>query len=156
MVEVSTSILSVREGEEAQTLLALEQAQTDYFHIDVMDGKFVKQDTRDFMVESVQTLKQIFEENFTDPDIDQNGSPSIREMLEFSGKWNNKYVFGGYAVEIWRDDYRVSLDSIWREDLEDLTKKFKTDGFKIFKDESISKLSQQNGTSAAQTGTPEA
>ena len=72
---------------------------------------------------SVQTLKQLLEENFTDPDIDQNGSPSIREMLEFSSKWNNKYVFGGYAVEIWRDDYRVSLDSIWREDLEDLTKK---------------------------------
>ena len=70
---------------------------------------------------SVQTLKQLLEENFTDPDDDQNGSPSVREMLEFSEKWNNKYVFGGYAVEIWRDDYRVSLDSIWREDLENLT-----------------------------------
>ena len=70
---------------------------------------------------SVQTLKQLLAENFTDPDDDQNGSPSVREMLEFSEKWNNKYVFGGYAVEIWRADYRVSLDSIWREDLENLT-----------------------------------
>ena len=70
---------------------------------------------------SVQTLKQLLEENFTDPDDDQNGSPSVREMLEFSEKWNNKYVFGGYAVEIWRADYRVSLDSMWREDLENLT-----------------------------------
>lgn len=70
---------------------------------------------------SVQTLKQLLEENFTDPDDDQNGSPSVREMLEFSEKWNNKYIFGGYAVEIWRADYRVSLDSIWREDLENLT-----------------------------------
>ena len=70
---------------------------------------------------SVQTLKQLLEENFIDPDDDQNGSPSIMKMLKFSVKWNNKYVFGGYAVEIWRADYRVSLDSIWREDLENLT-----------------------------------
>ena len=70
---------------------------------------------------SAQRLRQLLEENFTDPDIDQNGSPSIMEMLEFSEKWNSKYVFGGYAVEIWRDDYRVSLDSIWREDLENLS-----------------------------------
>ena len=69
---------------------------------------------RKFNGVSAQRLRQLLEENFTDPDIDQNGSPSIMEMLEFSEKWNSKYVFGGYAVEIWRDDYRVSLDSIWR------------------------------------------
>ena len=42
MVEVSTSILTVKDGEEAQTFLGLEKAKTDYFHIDVMDGKFVE------------------------------------------------------------------------------------------------------------------
>ena len=42
MVEVSTSILSVKKGEESKTFFALEKAKTDYFHIDVMDGKFVE------------------------------------------------------------------------------------------------------------------
>ncbi len=41
MVEVSTSILSMKEKEESRTIFALEVAKTDYFHIDVMDGKFV-------------------------------------------------------------------------------------------------------------------
>ena len=54
---------------------------------------------RKFNGVSAQRLRQLLEENFTDPDIDQNGSPSIMEMLEFSEKWNSKYVFGGYAVE---------------------------------------------------------
>ena len=45
MVEVSTSILSVQNTKEAETFLALEKAKTDYFHIDVMDGKFVEKNT---------------------------------------------------------------------------------------------------------------
>lgn len=59
---------------------------------------------------------------------------------------------------LWDDAFKFDRPKHFGEikTLEDLTKKFKTDGFKIFKDESISKLSQQNGTSAAQTGTPEA
>ena len=45
MVEVSTSILSIKEGEEQESFLKLETAKTDYFHIDVMDGKFVEKNT---------------------------------------------------------------------------------------------------------------
>ena len=45
MVEISTSILSVEKGIEAEVFFALEKAKTDYFHIDVMDGKFVEKDT---------------------------------------------------------------------------------------------------------------
>lgn len=45
MVEVSTSILSVKKGEESATFFELEAAKTDYFHIDVMDGKFVEKNT---------------------------------------------------------------------------------------------------------------
>ena len=41
MVEISTSILSVKKGEESATFFELEAAKTDYFHIDVMDGMFV-------------------------------------------------------------------------------------------------------------------
>jgi len=59
MVEVSTSILNVKKEEAIQTFYNLETAKTDYFHIDVMDGKFVKQDTTELMQEYANNLKQI-------------------------------------------------------------------------------------------------
>lgn len=59
MVEVSTSILSVRKGEESATFFELEAAKTDYFHIDVMDGKFVEKDTYKKMLEYASYIKRI-------------------------------------------------------------------------------------------------
>ena len=45
MIEISTSILTVEKGSESEIFFALEKAKTDYFHIDVMDGKFVDNKT---------------------------------------------------------------------------------------------------------------
>ena len=59
MVEVSTSILSMEKGAEAETILELEKAKTDYFHIDVMDGKFVEKDTYNKMREYAEYIKRI-------------------------------------------------------------------------------------------------
>lgn len=59
MVEVSTSILSVEKGEESNTLFELEVAKTDYFHIDVMDGKFVSKNTYSKMFEYASYIKRI-------------------------------------------------------------------------------------------------
>ena len=59
MVEISTSILSVLKGEESKTFFALEKAKTDYFHIDVMDGKFVEKDTYNKMLEYASYIKRI-------------------------------------------------------------------------------------------------
>ena len=59
MVEISTSILSVRKGEESATFFELETAKTDYFHIDVMDGKFVEKDTYQKMLEYSSYIKRI-------------------------------------------------------------------------------------------------
>lgn len=59
MVEVSTSILSVKKGEESKTFFALEKSKTDYFHIDVMDGKFVEKDTYQKMYEYASYIKRI-------------------------------------------------------------------------------------------------
>jgi len=59
MVEVSTSILNVKKEESIQTFYNLETAKTDYFHIDVMDGKFVNQDTTEIMQEYTNNLKQM-------------------------------------------------------------------------------------------------
>lgn len=59
MVEVSTSILSIKEGEESSAFLKLETAKTDYFHIDVMDGKFVEKNTYEKMLQNVDYIKRI-------------------------------------------------------------------------------------------------
>ena len=59
MVEVSTSILTMEKGKEAETLLALEKSKTDYFHIDVMDGNFVEKDTYHDMVEYSAYIRRI-------------------------------------------------------------------------------------------------
>lgn len=59
MVEVSTSILSVKEGTELEVFLNLEKAKTDYFHIDVMDGKFVEKDTYSKMLGYSEYIKRI-------------------------------------------------------------------------------------------------
>ena len=59
MVEISTSILTVEKGEESATFFELEAAKTDYFHIDVMDGKFVEKNTYNQMLEYASYIKRI-------------------------------------------------------------------------------------------------
>lgn len=59
MVEISTSLLNIEKGKEAETILALEKAKTDYFHIDVMDGKFVEKNTYNKMKEISEYIKRI-------------------------------------------------------------------------------------------------
>lgn len=59
MVEVSTSILSVKQGQEAETFMNLEKDKTDYFHIDVMDGKFVEKNTYNKMKQYSEYIKRI-------------------------------------------------------------------------------------------------
>ena len=59
MVEVSTSILSIKEGEEANAFLEIEIAKTDYFHIDVMDGNFVNKNTYQKMLDNTSYIKRI-------------------------------------------------------------------------------------------------
>ena len=59
MVEISASILDAKEDEAAKTFYNLEVANIDYFHIDVMDGKFVEKNTVDKMNKYGNLLKQI-------------------------------------------------------------------------------------------------
>lgn len=59
MVEISASILSIKNEEAIKTLYNLETAGINYFHIDVMDGKFVKENTSDRMIEYCEYINSI-------------------------------------------------------------------------------------------------
>ena len=59
MVEISTSILSVKKEESIKKFYDLEVAHTDYYHIDVMDGKFVENNTEEIMKDYTNQIKQI-------------------------------------------------------------------------------------------------
>lgn len=59
MVEISTSLLSLKEENATKNLYDLEVAHTDLFHIDVMDGKFVKNNTSERMKGYTNQIKQI-------------------------------------------------------------------------------------------------
>lgn len=59
MVEVSTSLLNVGKENILGCIYNLEVAKTDYFHIDVMDGKFVEKDTTEMMHEYASRIKNI-------------------------------------------------------------------------------------------------
>lgn len=59
MVEISTSILNVDKEKIIKTIYNLETAKTDYFHIDVMDGVFVEENTTDKMLEYCSYLSSV-------------------------------------------------------------------------------------------------
>ena len=59
MVEISTSLLSVEKEKSIKVIYDLEVAHTDYYHIDVMDGEFVENDTRELMKSHIEVIKQI-------------------------------------------------------------------------------------------------
>ena len=59
MIQISTSLLNAKKDNIINTIYNLENAKTDYFHIDVMDGEFVKNDTHDIMLEYCEYLYNI-------------------------------------------------------------------------------------------------
>lgn len=58
-MEISTSILNIKEENITETFYNIEAAKTDYFHIDVMDGKFVLNNTVDKMQQYIDILSGI-------------------------------------------------------------------------------------------------
>lgn len=81
MVEISTSILSVKKEESIKKFYDLEVAHTDYFHIDVMDGKFVENSTEEMMKEYANQIKQI-----------SNISLDVHLMVEDIASYIEEYI----------------------------------------------------------------
>lgn len=59
MIEVSASILGVEKENAVRTFYNLETGKINYFHIDVMDGKFVERDTIEIMKDYALTISHI-------------------------------------------------------------------------------------------------
>ena len=59
MSEVSVSVLSVEKENAVSTFYNLETAKVDYFHIDVMDGKFVENNNLELMKDYALTISHI-------------------------------------------------------------------------------------------------
>ena len=59
MPEISVSILTVEKENAVSTFYNLETAKVDYFHIDVMDGKFVEKNNSELMKEYALTISHI-------------------------------------------------------------------------------------------------
>lgn len=59
MAEISASILTVDKEDAISVFYNLETAKIDYFHIDVMDGKFVEKDNVDLMKDYALTISHI-------------------------------------------------------------------------------------------------
>ena len=57
MVEISTSILSINKEDLIPVIYNLEIGKTNYFHIDVMDGKFVENNTNELMQKYCSSMK---------------------------------------------------------------------------------------------------
>ena len=58
MVEVATSLLDIEKEKIIKTIYDLEVAGTNYFHIDVMDGKFVENNTIEKMREYTEYIEE--------------------------------------------------------------------------------------------------
>ncbi len=59
MAEISASFLSLEKENAIRTMYNLEAGKVDYFHIDVMDGKFVEKNTIEIMKDYALTVSHI-------------------------------------------------------------------------------------------------
>jgi len=67
--------------------------------------------TRNFWNVKQEVIIELFEKGFINPHDTQNKSPEMQELINFV-KRRKGYTFEGYAVDIKRDDYRITLEGL--------------------------------------------
>ena len=86
MAEISTSILGVKEEDSIKTFYDLEVAGTNFYHVDVMDGKFVEQNTEEKMLKFTNEIKHIsnvpLDVHLMVENIKENISVKVKEQRE--------------------------------------------------------------------------
>lgn len=63
---------------------------------------------------SINILNSLIKLHFIDLNECQNNSPTTEEIFEFMQKYP-KYYAHGYAVDISRDDYRITLEGVEKD-----------------------------------------
>lgn len=115
MVEISTSLLNVEREMASKIIYGLEVAHTDYFHIDVMDGRFVPKDTLDMMKEYTNTVKQI-----------SNIPIDVHLMVEDIKKYIDEYI--GFNPNIITFQIEATKS---KEEIKELIDYIKMSGIKV-------------------------
>ncbi len=115
MVEISTSLLNVERESASKIIYGLEVAHTDYYHIDVMDGKFVPKDTLDMMEEYTNTVKQI-----------SNIPIDVHLMVQDLKKYIDEYV--GFEPNV--ITFQIEATNS-KEEIKELIDYIKSEGIKV-------------------------
>ena len=72
---------------------------------------------RKFKNINAETLQKLVDARFADPEGTQNDSPELGEMLAFITKYPD-YTVHGYTVIDTRDDYRVTVEGLSKDEPE--------------------------------------
>lgn len=80
---------------------------TDFIENDYISHGGIKR----FSKLSVNGLQALIDNSFIDVNDCQNLAPTVQEFLDFARKYDD-YMFHGYAVAPYREDYRVSIEGI--------------------------------------------
>ena len=90
MIKVSTSILTC--NNRIQATEELNKTNTDYIHIDYMDGIFV--DNKEFTIEEIKTLSKISTKKLDIHIMAENPEPIIQELKDL----NIEYITIHYEI----------------------------------------------------------
>lgn len=111
-MQISASILSVEKEKATQKFYNLEVANVNYFHIDVMDGKFVKNNTSEIMKDYALTLKHISQTPLDVHLMVEDLEYYINEYLDL----NPKYITFHYEVNKNKDKILNTIKLIQEND----------------------------------------
>lgn len=91
-----------------------DEKQRDLIIFGNYDTKYYPGGVRYFKNLSLDKLEQLIDGNFISLSERQNNAPSVKEIYEFMKQYPG-YTAHGYTVSVMRDDYRVSLEGVFKD-----------------------------------------
>ena len=68
---------------------------------------------RNFSGLTIEKMEQLIADKYLDPSERQNKSPTVAEFLKFMKKYEGYHALG-YVVSVRREDYRTSIEGIYK------------------------------------------